>query len=371
LKVGVIHDSLNYAGGAERVCLKTIEAAKEAGHRVVLATIEKTDWRRLEGVFGRISIPDEERPLVKGGIAAFRLYASLLTPLAWSWVKGHSDLTICTNEDLMMAGSDFGYMHYVPFCLSKSVVPKVRHPLVDTYAFAFRQLQLRSLRNPEKSTLISNSEFTRGLVARLAGFRSSVIYPPVDVDRFSPVKDEDRARLTILTLGRLSPEKNFEVLLQIARRHPTARFLIACSSSGALSDPYYRRLVGIKRKYDLRNTTFLRDPTPTQLNLAISSSNVILNSTVNETFGLVIAEAMAAGVVPLVHRSGGPWVDILGGADGRFGFSYSDLDEACEVLGSLIADRGRISEIRLRCVKRAKVFSDVSFKDKMRKTLRL
>ncbi len=35
----------------------------------------------------------------------------------------------------------------------------------------------------------------------------------------------------------------------------------------------------------------------------------------HEPFGIVVAEAMAAGAVPIVHKSGGPWIGILGLVD--------------------------------------------------------
>ena len=59
MKALILHNTLNSVGGGERVCLAVIEALKDAGWEVCLATVEPTDWSRVEKIVGRVVIPKE------------------------------------------------------------------------------------------------------------------------------------------------------------------------------------------------------------------------------------------------------------------------------------------------------------------------
>lgn len=48
LKVIVVHPSLNRLGGAEKACVRMIEALIDAGHEVTLYTVDKTHWAPIE-----------------------------------------------------------------------------------------------------------------------------------------------------------------------------------------------------------------------------------------------------------------------------------------------------------------------------------
>ncbi len=58
--VCVVHTSLDPLGGGERLCLETIGALRERGYRVVLASIDRTNWSRVEKLWGRVPRPDRE-----------------------------------------------------------------------------------------------------------------------------------------------------------------------------------------------------------------------------------------------------------------------------------------------------------------------
>jgi alpha-1,2-mannosyltransferase len=72
------------------------------------------------------------------------------------------------------------------------------------------------------------------------------------------------------------------------------------------------------------------------------------------------AEAMAAGLIPVVHKSGGPWTDIV--EFGNYGFGFSSPDEAGSVIQSLThLSEGELRDIRKRIMERAKIFSYMMF----------
>jgi len=63
---------------------------------------------------------------------------------------------------------------------------------------------------------------------------------------------------------------------------------------------------------------------------------VFLHATINEHWGVVVAEAMARGLPVVVHRSGGAWSDLAMG--GEVGLGYEGVDEAVEALAKLLTD---------------------------------
>lgn len=47
----------------------------------------------------------------------------------------------------------------------------------------------------------------------------------------------------------------------------------------------------------------------------------------NEHFGIVVAELMASGIVTIAHKSAGPLLDIIGGADKDVGYLATNENE--------------------------------------------
>jgi glycosyltransferase involved in cell wall biosynthesis len=348
-------------GGAERVCLATIEALKQEGHFVVLGVIEQTNWEKIKHVFGRVTLPDIEIPLVPFNFTMLRVvYTSLLSPLVFSAIHDKCDLTICTTEDLMLLSTDFGYMHYVPLCLNNT--PSESQYFRHWFLTPYRKLQSHMLKNLEGKTLISNSHFTQQALERVAGYKSTVIYPPVNLNHLAPPTNREARGKAVLTVGRFSPEKNFEFVLSLAEMLPTVRFTIIGTFSGARATSYYRKLVKVREVKKLKNVLILHDCPASTVSSALNASSIFLNAMTNEPFGMAVAEAMASGLVPVVHRSGGPWMDILDETEGKYGYSYTNLEEATQIIQQLLDNPNKLAEIAERSRQRAQVFSYNNFK---------
>jgi len=92
----------------------------------------------------------------------------------------------------------------------------------------------------------------------------------------------------------------------------------------------------------------------------LRKAKIYLHPTKYEHFGIAVVEAMAAGLIPVVHRSGGPWTDIV--EFGKYGFSFSNLEEVEYIIRSLThLGEGELRAIREKAVERAKIFSYSAF----------
>lgn len=362
----MLHDSLNFAGGAERVCLKTIEALKEEGYEVVLGTIEPTDWGALLDTMGWKRRPDKEISLLGFSSKTLRLYMSMLAPIIFDRLRNECDLCVGTNGDLMPLDTDVTYMHYLPMSLSsRGSAGQEFSNLLAIYTLPFRTMQESMLKKLRRDSIVANSLFSRDAIRARLGCESQVLYPPVELEAFSSVRGSESRDDTVVACGRFSPEKNFELVLAVAGLLPQVDFVILGTLSGALSRSYYEKLHRIKEANKLRNVRIVRSTFATMLSV-YSNSKLFLSAMVEEAFGLSVAESMASGLVPVVHRSGGPWQDILARQEGRYGFSFSSAREAASTIERLMGDERNRKEIVVRNDDGVQRFSSTLFKEGMR-----
>jgi glycosyltransferase involved in cell wall biosynthesis len=63
-------------------------------------------------------------------------------------------------------------------------------------------------------------------------------------------------------------------------------------------------------------------------------------------FDIAIAEAAAAGLVPVVYRDGGGWTGIASRVDQ--GLGYISVEEVTHIIRSLLNDPGRLKALSAR-----------------------
>ncbi|MEN8184023.1 MAG: glycosyltransferase [Myxococcota bacterium] len=138
--------------------------------------------------------------------------------------------------------------------------------------------------------VFSNSRYTRDVLQRLLGVTTKVLYPTLDPDRYVS-KGESRDRVLFV-----KPQyvKGFPIFLEIARRLPQSRFLVA-------GKPGSRARRAIARLENVECTGWLRDMRP-----AYARSRVLLGPSIwPEPFGRVFVEAAASGIPSLGSARGG------------------------------------------------------------------
>jgi len=108
---------------------------------------------------------------------------------------------------------------------------------------------------------------------------------------------------------------------------------------------YYRRVWRLAEEAGLRVAdsleakadVYLVANAPRRLiNETMDRSRAFLHATINEHWGIAVAEAMARGLPVVVHKSGGAWTDLA--EEGRYGLGYETAEEAVEALAKLLTD---------------------------------
>ena len=358
MRVAVVHHSLNSCGGGERLCLNAMEALRDAGHEVILATTELTDWDKVERAFGRRFKPDEELSLLPVRLRAFGIYQRMATGLLVQRLLGEADLVINTHGDMVAAPCHVTYVHYPVFALleqTRDVRVKYRKNVFWRFYFApYRLAQVRLWRFYMRRTLIlTNSRFSRSVIKEKVGRDAIVVYPPVDLRAFKPGRKEP----LVLTVGRFTWEKRLDLVPEIAKRVPEAHFVIA-GSTAIGSGEIIRRI----KRSGAPNVELRPDVPFSELRELYARAKVYLHVMVAEHFGISVVEGMASGCVPVVHKSGGPWLDIVD--HGRYGFGFRTVEEAASVIKRLLADEGLWADYSRRALERARAFSEEAFKEK-------
>jgi alpha-1,2-mannosyltransferase len=375
MRIAVAHHCLNFVGGAEKLCLSVIEALRNEGHFVSLVTVEKTDWDLIHRNFGQITQPDRELYLtpyrfsknLSNAPKAMTYFLGYVLELLNSKLKGKHDLIINTFGDFINSLCDLTYVHFpLKAAIEMSQIPAFANrslwyataPLYDCMSFALDRIH--------EGILLTNSKFMQSIIREFLRRESLVVYPPVNVMGISSQsRQTQKERNLVVVVASYTPKRHLEQVPMIAKRSSHARFVIM-----GKADEYSRFTIdNLKRQID---TLGVQDKVKILTNVphenfkqTLFKARVYLHVMPLDHFGISLVEAMAAGCVPVVHRSGGPWIDILDGRQGQYGFSYLSPEEAARQVDALITKEDLTLQVANRAQKRAKKFDKKVFMKKI------
>jgi glycosyltransferase involved in cell wall biosynthesis len=177
--------------------------------------------------------------------------------------------------------------------------------------------------------LVANSRYTalrlRQLYQREA---DAVVYPGVDLDRFTPGERVEPAYA--ITVGRLSPEKGIDRLLDLWRDLPDVPLHVV-----GTADP---EVVRALRGHAPHGVNFRGPLSGNDLVEAYRGAAVAVFAPHREEFGLAAVEAMACGVPVVAWREGGLAESVI---EGETGFLVTDQATFRQRVRVLLRDESR------------------------------
>lgn len=376
MKVAVIHFSLNFVGGAERLCLTAISALKNAGHSVTLVTIEKTDWKLVREAFAECSMPDTELYLfsaklskkLSNSILAAILFFGYLFEHVLLKVWGKHDVMLSTFGDLIYSIADVVYVH-APLKASDKLSQIL--PITNVAKWRFQSklynLSLLIFNYVPARIILVNSTFIKRVVADSLEADAYVVSPPVDVTYFSR-SDKQGLGLRqnkVVTLSGYSPKRHLERVPIIASNTKLGKFVII-GKADEYSSATIQNLEAIIESCKLESRVeILFNLSRLKVRDVLSESKIYLHTMPNEHFGTAIVESMASGCIPLVHKSGGPWLDILEQKQGEYGYAYETLEEASAYVDLLLSEEDLRKRTASRAAQRSLTFASSIFARKI------
>ena len=199
--------------------------------------------------------------------------------------------------------------------------------------------------------LVANSEYNANLIKKDLGQNPRVIHSFITPT--NPA-DEKKPR-QVLTISRLNPTKNLQRITKISLRTPDNHYVLAGNKTPKTSEL-------LRKMYQPPNLEIIFDPTRKMIIDLMGRSTLYLSTLSSEAFGMAVVEAMSAGCIPVVPRSGGPWIDILDKAQGYWGFGYSSNKEAARIIEMLSNDHSLRSSVAQAALERSKRFRLDTFK---------
>ncbi len=250
--------------------------------------------------------------------------------------------------------SDYGRELRVSKRIRNSLKSILKHVLGAVYGGLPRTI--RSVIQTPGERIICNSHWMAGLMADCYGIpKPDVLYPPV-VSEFRYVPWGER-KSGFLTIGRISPEKKIERIIEIVRGvrgagFPSEELHIA----GALpSTPYGRKIRELIESESW--ITSHGDVSGESKHDLLCSHRYALHACEIEAFGISVAEYMKAGLIPFIPNKGGAR-EVVSNPSLEFG----STEEAIDRITGLLKNEAHQIQLHESLSERGRMFTLKSFK---------
>ena len=225
-------------------------------------------------------------------------------------------------------------------------IPLYIHSLISPISLRVYQLLRRTFLNFSDVNLTVSTDFVKQLYTNGINKEICVWKTGVDSESFSPSYRSHEMRLKmfngnyspekilLVSVGRLSPEKNFEFLIKLLEKFPQTFLCV-------VGDGPYR--CSLEPLFPRKQAYFIGFLQGEELAAAYASADYFVYASVSETFGQVYLEAMSCGT-PIVAAEGNQMKEFF--IDGVHGFTWEpmNVDSAVNALSKALNDRNILSQ---------------------------
>ena len=381
MRAAIYDPYLDTLGGGERYCLTVAEILLKhnwqvdlfwSGDQDLLTRAQERFSLKLDDLH---LVPDvfqikaqkidilENRQQIKTLVSQGRLSSPNLVKKLKKFVKNYH---ISRDYDLFFYLSDGS----VPFLFGKNNLFHIQVPF--NLPLSTSQKTLNSLKfKIGKIKIICNSRFTQKFTKILFSRPSTILYPPVDVDKFKPDTDKKNYILSVGRFDNILNAKKQDILISafrlLCQQNPKWQLILAGGSTQSLEkNLYLQHLRHISKDLPVK---FIVNPPFSQLQKLYSVSKLYwhaagywvdedLHPEATEHFGIAVVEAMASGLVPLVVKKGG-LPEII--THNQNGFLWSDTEELIAKTQLLIGHPKKLSKMSQSALIDCQKYSKANF----------
>lgn len=358
-KIAIIHDSLRYFGGAERVL--------ESFHGVFPKAQIYTSiicWERLGPFRSRI---EKLKPITSWAqkISFFRLYPFLyryLLPLIWQSLDLSSYDVVITLSHAQMSQlvKVSPNTVLISYCLSpprhlygyETDFPWQKINIIKFFANWGNKILLKKDQEAAErvSIFLAASNEVAQRIRRFYRRNATVIYPPLNRRR---LEGKAFTGNYYLVVSRLSPMKHIDLIITACNKLKIPLKIVGVGPE----ETHLKSING-------RNIQLLGQVSDTQLAHLYAGCRAVICAARDEDFGIVPVEAMSFGKPVIAYWSGGYKETVREGQTGIFfrELNPTSLKQALEKFQTLTFSAGS-------CRRRAHEFSRAIFKRRMRQTV--
>ncbi|XP_050502657.1 GDP-Man:Man(3)GlcNAc(2)-PP-Dol alpha-1,2-mannosyltransferase [Diabrotica virgifera virgifera] len=414
LRVGIFHPYCNAGGGGEKVLWVALQALQKkypkAEFYIYTGDVEATPEEILDKVRTRLNVNlDKNIKFIylhrrKWLEANMYPYFTLLGQALGSVFLGFEALNRL-NPDIFIETTGFTFVipifKYIGGCktgcyihypiITNDMLKRVsnRQSLYNNRSIIARSPILTmgklvyyhifawaySLAGQSSDINLVNSTFTMEHLNSLWNRPLHLVYPPCETDHLKKIqRDKTRPKnIRIMSLAQFRPEKDhplqLQALYELREIVPEDVFnnitLVLCGSCRNAEDS--RRVKDLK---DFSKHLSLENNVEFKVNInygdlleEFKNSWIGIHTMLDEHFGISVVEQMAAGLIMVAHRSGGPLLDIIETSEGsRLGFLAQTPDEFAHIIKFILQlDDAEVNEIRSKARASTDRFSNHKF----------
>ena len=371
VKVGVAHPCLG-RGGSEAAAMWGVEALKE-DYDISLITAGNVDLDGLNQFYGT-TVQHNEITLLYAPIPSFllrmaggdalrgALYQRFCRKVANQFDVLISSYNLCDfGVPSIHCLADFSWDEEIR--VNSDPIPTEFRGLFHRYSF-LRKAYLRLVRIllvpsgrdlfAGEDSILANSKWTAGIMKNKYGVEVEVLYPPV----FSefPKIPPDQKELGFVCIGRISPEKRIERIIEILKRVRRRGHSIHLHIIGSLDKDAYAGLVKSLSKME-RDWVFLEGKCFGEEKARLLTQHCFgIHARLGEPFGISVAEMVKAGCIVFVPKEGGQ-TEIVNHPL----LLYGSVEEAVEKIDAVLRDPEIQADLRNHLKKQGAKFSTSNF----------
>lgn len=353
-KILIIHDRFQFRGGGERVVLDMAQGL-DADIATEFWTNETYDRSEAPG---NVFVLDHGEP----------------KQIVWRYFRAHYnffiktkpfinnyDVVIFSGNNCLTASFNLNkstprllYCHapvryvYDLFNKRRSDEPNVfkRWLYYDIGKWLIRFVYTRGLRNM-RGNIIANAQNVKNRLQRFCQVNSSVVYPPIKVDRFKWLGQKEY----YLSFARVDELKRVDDIVRAFQKMPDKKLVVA--SSG----PQIENIKAMAREYS--NIDILGWVEHEKLQELVGNCIATIYIPVDEDFGMSPVEGMAAGKPCIGVNEGGLPESIVEGKTGVLIPAVYTIEDLVAAVRQLTPDRA--ARMKDDCVAHAQLFSETRF----------
>jgi glycosyltransferase involved in cell wall biosynthesis len=183
---------------------------------------------------------------------------------------------------------------YDKYDYTKKMLPFFPRQLFKVWVWYMKKLDQEAVAHIERCTVQSKTGQER--VKKYYRCSSEVVYPPIDIEKFRYRRPEDY----FLSVQRVDPEKRLEIQIGAFKKLPDERLLV-------VGEPTKRARIYFDeiKKMAPQNVEFIELVSDKELVDLYSRCKAVIQTSLDEDFGIVPVEAMASGKPCIAVNEGG------------------------------------------------------------------
>ena len=390
LRAAIYDPYLDTLGGGERYCLTVGEILLKNGYQVdifwsgnqeIISQAEKRFDLKLQGIklvpdiFGLV--PQKIDLIEENNLDTLH---SQTIPKASYFQKVNNfikKIQVLSKYDLVFYLSDGS----IPFLFSKKNLLHIQVPFVIRENYLDKIINFIKVRRI--SRVVCNSQFTSRFLNNFPKDKLKIIYPPVDVEKFSSSESKENIILSVGRFDNILNAKKQDLLIEafekICKNNPHFDWkLVLMGGSHDLpeNNHYLLHLQHLAKDLPIE---FVVNPDFDHLKNIYSKAKIYwhaagygvdeyLHPEETEHFGMTVVEAMDSGAVPLVVAKGG-LTEIV--TNSKNGFTWQTLDELIAKTQLLLGTPKDLKELSLKAHESSQIFSKENFEKQLLDLIRL